>query len=209
MRIIGGRLPSIVFNGTTSSPSDTPVYSFGGVPFGAEAGNRLVVVYYSVLRGGTNNAPPHLVRIGGLDADQVQVSAPGGGTSGLWQKVVPSGTDGTVEVHRVADMIAGAISCWSIYDLRSTAVPVGDRVGIHAAVSPRTVTLNVPSKGVIIAGYFGAAASDWTGVNEDFEGTFSGIQFCGASLAGAVADSTYDITNTSGAGGTMMAACWR
>lgn len=176
-----GKTSTISKTDNDVDPTDGALFTFidkaiGVAPTGGET--RLVVVAVDVSTAG---GPATGVTIGGVAADLVVVKDDGTDTVEFWQRVVATGTTATIVVTLTASVNRCGIGVFRLIDVNTTVLDTGTNTG-----NPGTVTLQVKSKGVVLAAAMSRANTSfaWTNLTEAYDEVVEGSHFhTGASEA--------------------------
>lgn len=187
---MGSKPPSVAFQYSNVINANATVFTFAGVPIGTASSRRYVVFKIALL-----GTPITSVTVNGVAAAGL-----GGAGSNLYICNVPTGTTCTIQITQsVAFPSTYTIMVWSVWDIRSaTAYDYAS----STTASPVTVSVNVPSRGVVIATALpnsNGASVTWTaGVTSDYSQTsaINNIPRAGASEIAATTGTPRVVTCT-------------
>jgi hypothetical protein len=184
----------------SESTADTNTYTFTDVAIGTADASRIVAAMFSHRASGTIGS----VTIGGVGATLIKAQTAGTSAAYIYAAAVPTGTTATV----IITMSAGSSSrCGlglvSIYDASGVAASDSD----SSTAEPASVTLTVPTNGVVIGYVWANSATTytWTGLTERFDTAVeSTLIHSGASIEYAVGG---DLAISADAAGTPTDQC--
>jgi hypothetical protein len=188
MRVIGGAIPSVSYRTTAAVSASGSSFTFTSQDIGTASAKRYVVCAYR----GTGIVSS--VTIGGVTATALSTFGPN-----FYIAAVPTGTTANVVVNvTVNTSHVITIALWAVYNISS---PAAQAVTTSTA-SPAALSLNVPSRGIVIAEACGGnnSGGTWSGATEDFDQTSSvnDIPRTGASIAATTPGAPRTVTCTYG-----------
>lgn len=160
--------------GYTEGPASySNPYTFTGVDVGDAVADRIVVVGLSAYLTNAGGNAVYSATIAGNS--MTAIATPGGGhaSSGLFYYNLTSGTTADIVMtSNIGNIYRARVHVWAVYGAGSTAPSDSDSDGSQATgnAASKTVTVNVPTGGVLIAHGRGFAAfSSFTplGTNRD------------------------------------------
>lgn len=184
--------PTIALTDSATDDDNLDTYTFADRAIGTASSTRLVVVGVVAV----NNAGIDIsgVTIGGSAGTLVAKDASGETVSGLYQRVVTSGTTAEIVVTASTTGQACGIAVWAIDDYSSSTATDTDA---NNGADPMTDLLNVSAGGVAlaVAGCVGGDSASWTGLSEDVDSVFNGSNgiFTAASSSFATAQTNLTI----------------
>jgi hypothetical protein len=165
-------------------------FTFTGVAFGPDTGDRFVCVALLSAPGFTTSAT-----IGGVSATEYRLPGTGSETSIRFYVAAPSGTSGDVVVTRSGATSVMHIAAWAISGADS-ATPV-DYVTAYDAAPPTALTLAVEDGGVVLALAQGSGSSSpASGVDADFAVLYVSFYIDGGASAITADDAAYALSTS-------------
>jgi hypothetical protein len=206
----GAEPPTLSYQTTTESGTDTTTYTFAGTAIGAESAARYVVVATAGVAGaGLINS----VTLGGNGMTEV-VTVIGGAAmrGGIYILAVPTGTTASIVVTFANTQNRCGLAVWALYGLNSaTAVDTATATAEGAG----SLNLDTQDGGIVVAyGQLNSSGQTmaWTGVTADAEQTGENVKWsASASNVTAATPRTVstNITPDNGNAQVYMAASFR
>jgi hypothetical protein len=201
--------PSITYNGTANSGTDSTTYTFTGVSIGTAATNRLV--YIEVQHDGAGARLLSSATIAGVSASTVDPTGQGNGTKILYANI-PTGTTATIVITFDGTCTRCVIGSYSIFNLKSL-VPIATAFATTWSSGSISASVNVPADGIVIAGVNSNTSNtiSWTNVTGNYQASpDAGTRSAGASTQVTTGGSvTITATATSATAGRLSAFVWR
>jgi hypothetical protein len=203
--------PGISF--ITSLPDDTNLstYTFSAANIGAADATRIVVVTAHGSSGSGNALTS--ATIAGVSATIVgQVETLSHVRSVIISARVPTGTTGDIVLNFAGAYSRMVVGVYRIVNADFTADDV--QSDGSQGTTTRSVTLNVPANGVVIAAdasQTAVADSTWSGVTEDFDTSCEALDQCTGAHGGPFATNaskSVQVTHTGSTDSAMIAAVW-
>lgn len=150
--------------------------TFNSISFGTAATGRWI----ALVIAGFNSAVPTSATIGGVSAQQFQLTSSSTHSQQLWGAIVPTGTSGQVVIN-----YTGSPSPFVAFDLYAIygASASNPTLGSAANGNPFSATLSLPSGCFVVAGAHcgGTGSYSWSGVTLDQQRNVSGASSSAAS----------------------------
>lgn len=196
---MGGERPAVEVSNTANNNSTSALttYTFAAQSLGAEDSSRRIVVVTAATRLGSPAAVSSMT-IGGVSASLAVARGNGNANEGaveIWHASVPTGTTGDVVVTWTTGMLRCAISVFRLINSAVSPSATNSNANSSSAVS---ATIDIPQKGVAIAGVYnnGSTTYTWTNLTEAYDVTFGATAFSSAADAFATAQTALSITAT-------------
>jgi len=220
----GGKLPSVVFRnvaiiGSNASSYDFDFSTFGG--FGTVGSKRWMLVCFNATCLTATAGIPACTRIGTVTTPTLLLSNPATAIAlaeytQMWIAQVPDNSNEHIVFTRNANMVAGIISVWALYDLKNLGVQTDIDVSSQPGGSGTDSSATLDTVANCIAAAFGRSTSIndfvWTGLTEEYDaagiGTVSTREYTAADKAKLPASSLV-ITLSKAGFHSFMAATFR
>ncbi|MDF2994686.1 MAG: hypothetical protein K0R27_323 [Xanthobacteraceae bacterium] len=169
--VVGTQAPLLLtyLQRATPNSNDLSTYIFSGQNFGAEASDRYLIA--SIISTDNPNARSFIsCSIGGVAATKMLSLGEGAASSnvlGFYGALVPTGTSGAVSVTFNSTMQVCGLTLYRATGLRSLTPFDSDTV--NTAATPLTLTIDIPSGGMVLAAVWGAVdtRTTWTNATEN------------------------------------------
>jgi hypothetical protein len=204
----GAEPPTLSYQTTTESGTDTTTYTFAGTAIGAESAARHVVVATAGVAGaGLINS----VTLGGNGMTEV-VTVIGGAAmrGGIYILAVPTGTTASIVVTFANTQNRCGLAVWALYGLNSATA-----VDTATATAEGSLNLDTQDGGIVVAyGQLNSSGQTmaWTGVTADATQTGENVKWS-ASASNVAAETprtvSTNITPDNGNAQVYMAASFR
>jgi hypothetical protein len=204
----GAEPPTLSYQTTTESGTDTTTYTFAGTAIGAESAARYVVVATAGVAGaGLINS----VTLGGNGMTEV-VTVIGGAAmrGGIYILAVPTGTTASIVVTFANTQNRCGLAVWALYGLNSATA-----VDTATATAEGSLNLDTQDGGIVVAyGQLNSSGQTmaWTGVTADATQTGENVKWS-ASASNVAAETprtvSTNITPDNGNAQVYMAASFR
>jgi len=209
---------ALTYIGSTTFAGTTATVTLSSVNIGTASSDRLVVVFCSIRRASVPARTISSVAINSTTATTV-VSGSQNGTRGvacgIYTLLVTSGTTATIDVTASGTYSDGVISVYTLTGLSSNTAFHSASNG-NTTKSALSMSLNVPSAGIVIGGWGGCDGSNagvtWTNIaTEDVDSVVGGLNWSTASETGMSSQTGRSITVTPAGRATnfIVSASWQ